>query len=72
MSRRSRCLKPGCHALIAGDQLACRPHWYELPRTLRRRAWRALGMVDRRARRKAQAAVFVDAVTSWRELEASA
>lgn len=35
------CPKPGCPAVVPVHMLACRPHWYAIPRPLRDAIWRA-------------------------------
>lgn len=32
---------PGCQAQVPQAMLACRPHWYALPKELRARLWDA-------------------------------
>lgn len=34
-----RCPGKGCTKPIGGDQVACRPHWFSLPKPLRDRIW---------------------------------
>lgn len=33
------CAHPACRKSIPVDLLACRPHWYALPRELRNQVW---------------------------------
>lgn len=35
------CPAPGCDRLVDSQQLACRPHWYQIPKVLRDAVWRA-------------------------------
>jgi hypothetical protein len=35
------CPKPGCREQVEFDRLACRQHWFELPKDLRERLWEA-------------------------------
>jgi hypothetical protein len=35
------CPAPGCSREVSDDLLACRQHWYELPKPLRDALWRA-------------------------------
>jgi hypothetical protein len=34
------CPAPGCHVRCASNHLACRPHWYQLPKAIRDDIWR--------------------------------
>ncbi|HYR17912.1 MAG TPA: hypothetical protein VEQ15_00380 [Myxococcales bacterium] len=34
------CPGPGCGRRVAGDQLACRVHWFQVPEPLRLEVWR--------------------------------
>lgn len=34
-STKHRCPKPGCEVMVVEERLACRTHWYEVPRPLR-------------------------------------
>jgi len=36
-----RCPKTGCDEIVSDGQLACRPHWYSIPKPLRNAVWRA-------------------------------
>jgi hypothetical protein len=36
-----RCARPGCPATVPARMLACRAHWFELPRELRDAIWAA-------------------------------
>ena len=36
-----QCPRNGCLAIVPDDQLACPPHWYQLPAPLRRAVWAA-------------------------------
>lgn len=38
---RHWCPAPGCELAIPFGMFACRAHWFALPATLRRDAWRA-------------------------------
>lgn len=40
MTDRHECLRPGCHASIPADRVACLEHWRELPWSLRARIYR--------------------------------
>lgn len=36
-----KCPRPPCDKQVADDQLACRPHWFELPKAMRDEIWAA-------------------------------
>lgn len=33
------CLAPECEVQVPSSQLACRPHWYSIPKPIRDRVW---------------------------------
>lgn len=41
MDRPHECPAPGCSRKVPFDQLACRDHWYALPKDLRDEVWAA-------------------------------
>lgn len=55
------CAHPHCDVEIADYQLACRPHWYELPTPLRNRIWKYYANDNHVAHSKA----ITDALTTW-------
>ena len=34
-----RCPAPGCQVKVPVEQLACKPHWYSIPKPLRDAVW---------------------------------
>lgn len=36
-----RCPGPGCERRVPADQLACRDHWFQVPKPLRDEVWSA-------------------------------
>ena len=36
-----KCPAPGCDAVVPRNMLACRKHWYSIPKPLRDEVWRA-------------------------------
>jgi hypothetical protein len=40
-TRRHHCHWPGCTRQVPPAKWGCRDHWYQLPKTLRDRIWRA-------------------------------
>jgi hypothetical protein len=64
---KHECPRPNCTARVRNDLLACRPHWFELPRDIRDRVWRAWTTGSVIAHR----AAVSDAITYWSTKEVS-
>lgn len=54
-SPQHECPAPGCTAMVAQSQFACRPHWYALPKDIRDRIWAGYRNGDTEAHRRAMA-----------------
>lgn len=68
------CGHPRCRRQVSGDMLACRAHWYELPRGLRQRVYATYRRRQRTGDARGHREALRDASMVWadriRDLEA--
>lgn len=57
-----RCPKPNCRQIIPNHLFACAPHWYELPRDLRRAIY---ATATRPLTDPQRAQIVRDAIAAW-------